>query len=194
LGIYIYRPHRKDSKIVYRKVKGIKTKSRINQSRIYFEAPSIDITQQLLEKGFLKTYINKKGKKKMVPNAITKWIFLDHRTILLRYNAIIRGLINYFEFVDNFHIFHTIVNYILHHSCAKTISRKFRLKTRAGAFKKFGRYLIDPTTKPKIGLYTKPNFKKNTKTLRGKTEQGRISPFNVTNWRLTTNAGFDQPC
>ena len=40
--------------------------------------------------------------------------------------------------MDNYHRFHTIINYILKHSCAKTLARKFRLGSRAGAFKKFG--------------------------------------------------------
>lgn len=34
-----------------------------------------------------------------------------------------------------------IVGFIIRHSCAKTLARKFNLRTRAGAFKKFGKNL-----------------------------------------------------
>lgn len=52
--------------------------------------------------------------------------------------------------VDNYHQFGHIVNFILRHSCAKTLARKFNLTTRAAAFRKFGFYLT-------------VNFKKNNK-------------------------------
>lgn len=43
--------------------------------------------------------------------------------------------------MDNFIRLNSIVSFILRHSCAKTLARKFNLKTRAGAFKKFGKNL-----------------------------------------------------
>jgi len=78
---------------------------------------------------------NKGGE--LVPNAISKWIFLDHRSIILKYNSIVNGLLNYYSFVDNFYEFHTIINFILRHSCAKTLTRKLNLKSKRAVFKKF---------------------------------------------------------
>lgn len=40
--------------------------------------------------------------------------------------------------VDNYHAIGTLINYILTHSCAKTLARKYNLGTRKKAFKKFG--------------------------------------------------------
>lgn len=141
LGVDIIRNTSEESKIVQRIVKGRMIKSRINNSRLHFFMPVPHIMKKLSEAGFTKSYTSQNGDTKIVPNAITKWIFLDHRSIVLRYNAVIRGLINYYGFVDNNYSFHSIVNYILHHSCAKTIARKLNLPNRAQAFAKYGRYL-----------------------------------------------------
>lgn len=114
-------------------------KSRINQARVYFAAPVAEIFAKLEKNGFIKRY--KQNKSLLIPDAITKFIFLDHAAIILRYNSIISGFLNYFSFVDNLAEFQQIFSYILRHSCAKTLARKFNLKSRAGAFKKFGRDL-----------------------------------------------------
>lgn len=100
----------------------------------------------------------------------------------MRYNAVIRGLINYYSFVDNKYSFHSIVNLFLHHSCAKTLARKFNLTNRAQAFQKFGRYLEAPGVdklKP-MGLFTLQNFRKSTSLLR-KAITNPVDPFAVTN-------------
>ena len=109
--------------------------TRKNQVRVKFLMPYKEILQDLAKEGFLKEY---SPGGKLITNAITKWIFLEHCAIIIRYNSIINGYLNYYSFVDNLHRFHTIINYILKHSCAKTLARKFRLGSRAGAFKKFG--------------------------------------------------------
>jgi len=95
---------------------------------------------------------------------------------------VIRGLLNYYGFVDNIVAFHSIINFFLHHSCAKTLARKLNLGNRAKVFKKFGRYLEAPTTgKIKAQrLYTLPSFKKNIRILKKQVES-KIDPFEVTN-------------
>lgn len=114
-------------------------KSRINQAKVYFAAPVAEILTKLEKNGFIIRY--KHDAARLLPEAITKFIFLDHEAIILRYNSIINGFLNYFSFVDNLSEFHQILSYILRHSCAKTLARKFNLKSRASAFKKFGRDL-----------------------------------------------------
>lgn len=138
LGCYFGIPRNKNTKMVKRyHHKSKRTiKARINQTRVVFWAPKKRIIHTLKLKGFIKDY--EPSRPKIVPKALTKWIFLDHRAIIMKYNAVINGLMNYYSFVDNLYIFHTIVNFILKHSCAHTLSRKFRLGSRASAFKKFG--------------------------------------------------------
>ena len=125
-------------------------KSRINQTKVYFAGPVEEILASLEKRGFIKRY--KQNKSLLIPDAITKLIFLDHASIILRYNSIISGFLNYFSFVDNLAKFQQIFSYILRHSCAKTLARKFNLKTRAGAFKKFGRDLGGVTVERKKGI------------------------------------------
>lgn len=147
LGMLLWIPRSKNAKIVkkYNSKAGRYIKSRINQTRIYFAAPIASILKKLESQGIIKRY--DQDRNRLIPNAITKLIFLDHAAIINRYNAIINGYLNYFSPVDNYSEFHQIIGYILRHSCAKTLARKFHLKTRAGAFKKFGKNLETSVTR-----------------------------------------------
>jgi hypothetical protein len=88
--------------------------------------------------------------------------------------------------VDNYHRFHTIINYILKHSCAKTLARKFRLGSRAGALKKFG---------SKLGT-----VENNAVSLKIPTSYTKLKKFNISvdypdplrylNWQLRTQSNF----
>lgn len=169
-------------------------KSRINQTRIYFAAPIAEILAKLETKGFIKRY--ERDRNRLIPNAITKWIFQDHKTIILRYNYVIRGLLNYYSFVDNLSKFHQICSYLLRHSCAKTLARKFNLKTRSGAFKRFGKNLM---LKRKVGKEEKisalaipDSFRKTRKFQVGKFEYK--DPFTVLNFKLESQSSFDEVC
>lgn len=195
LGVDINRKDSGESKIIQRQVKGRLIKSRINNNRLYFYVPVRDIIKKLEKAGFIKTYTSANGREKLAPNAITKWIFLDHRSILLRYNAVIRGLLNYYSFVDNKIAFHSIVNFLIHHSCAKTIARKLNLPNRAQAFNKFGRYLTAPgegKLKP-MELFTLDSFKKTTSLLKSYVTNP-VDPFTITNWSLRTQINLFEPC
>lgn len=94
----------------------------------------------------------------------------------------IRGLINYYGFVDNKYSFHSIINLFIHHSCAKTLARKLNLPSRAQAFAKFGRYLntIEDGKLKSVGLFTLDNFKKTTNVLTKYTTEP-VDPFTVVN-------------
>lgn len=156
LGVDIHIPKAKYAKIVYRKINGRSIPARINQVRANFLMPHLEIISDLAKEGFLKEY---KPGNKLITNAITRWIFLTHREIIIKYNSIINGYLNYYSFVDNLHEFHTIISFILKHSCAKTLARKYRLDSRAGAFKKFGSNLSTEDEKP-VGLKIPKSFAK----------------------------------
>jgi len=155
--------------------------------------PVKEMLKTLQERGFIKLSPNVKNK--YISNAITKWIFLDHRSIIIRYNAVINGLLQYYGFVHNKYSFHTIINYFIKHSCAKTIARKYRLGSRAAAFKKFGSLLTSPKIGKLdgIGLKIPSSFKKTTGELR--TSQGATyDPFVTLKWRLESQIGLIDPC
>jgi group II intron reverse transcriptase/maturase len=195
LGFDIRKMVAQEVKIVQRVVKGRTIKSRINSVRLNFCIPVKKIIKKLEAEGFVKKHITKAGMVIYVPNAITKWIFLDHRSIILRYNAVIRGLINYYGFADNLRAFHSIINLYIHHSCAKTLARKLNLSNRAKAFRKFGRFLAakeEGKLKP-MKLFTLPSYAKNTKLLTQHTTV-HADPFAVMNWKIETQTGFFKPC
>lgn len=57
-------------------------------------APMEILIQKLKDKGFL-------GKEKFIPRPITKFITLPVPDIILRFNTIISGTLNYYSFSDN---------------------------------------------------------------------------------------------
>lgn len=140
VGVDIHIPNPREAKLVTRNMKdGRKIVTRVNHTRMYFEAPIKSIFKDLHEAGFTK---DEKG----TPSAITKWIYLDHRGIILRYNSVIRGYLNYYSFVDNYPAVVWMVKFTLLHSCAKTLARKLNLGSRAAVFAKFGKNLTPKYT------------------------------------------------
>lgn len=121
-------------------------------SSISFNAPIIIIFKKLIQNKFLKR--NKKGILR--PQARGDLVNLDHIVIINYYNSIIHELMNYFNFVDNRKSMKSVVNF-LKHSCALTLALKYKLRTRAKVFKKFGKLLADPQTN--ICLIMPTNFR-----------------------------------
>nr|AYE93200.1 hypothetical protein C0995_000022 [Termitomyces sp.] len=190
LGTYLSIPKVTHKKVVTRLTAKGKILVRANQVRMNFKLPTQEILEKLANEGFLRDY--KKGGK-LIPNAITKWIFLDHRSIILKYNAIANGLLNFYSFVDNLFEFHTIINFILRHSCAKTLARKLNLNGRKAVFEKFGPDLTTPAAGILKPLkFTKLESYKKTRNFQTSTKWS--DPFEVLNWRLTTHSSLDEPC
>jgi group II intron reverse transcriptase/maturase len=190
LGALLSIPNPTHNKVVIRNSIRGKVFARVNHTRMNFNLPLQDILNKLADAGFLKNY---KIGGKLTTNAITKWIFLDHRTILLRYNAIVNGLLNYYSFADNFSEFHTIINFILRHSCAKTLARKFRLNGRKAAFEKFGEHLSS-TEEGKLKAIKFKMLETYAKTRKFNAEDIWINPFDVLKWRLETHSGLSETC
>ncbi len=196
LGVYIYILRRSVSPMVISKIIRGKTRySRINNVRIHFDMPTKEIKLMLIDKGFILEKVVD-GKKKLIPFAITKWIFLDHRAIILRYNSVIEGLFNYYYFVDNIADFWDI-QYFIHHSCAKTLARKLNLRSRAKVFKKFGKALTskaEENTKQKdMSFKLKNSFKVAKNGIRGNIPL-KYNPFETLDWSLRTQINLFDPC
>jgi hypothetical protein len=182
LGTYLSIPDPSEKKVVIRHRAEGKIPVKANHTRMNLTMPTQEILRKLAEAGFLKDY---EPDKPLVPKAIPRWIFLDHRSIILRYNAIVNGYLNYYSFVENLSDFHTIINYALRHSCAKTIARKLRLNGRKGTFEKFGPKL----TAPEVGKLRATDFKmleNYNKTRTFKAVDVWLNPLDVLKWRLET--------
>jgi len=137
LGANIYRPssHSGDTKVIKKIIDDRVYFSRIPASRLSLCIPVRRVIDKLANQGFcdIKGY----DQGKIIPKGKTAWINLTLYDIVLRYNAILQGLVNYYSFADNRPRIQ-LFQFIIQHSCAKLIARKLKLHSRAQVFKKYG--------------------------------------------------------
>jgi hypothetical protein len=181
LGAYVKGLPRVGYMMRTKTVKGDQIRMRANiRSRI--NAP----TKKMLEK-LLKGKIARRDNRNMITaQPLTALVNMDHATIIQYYNSKINGIINYYSFAGNRNECLNII-WILRHSCAKTLARKYRMSTRQ-VFKRFGPFLEDSQTNIKLNiprslraihLYrVKENLNSPIDTL-DKTWFGRLTQTNV---------------
>jgi len=104
--------------------------------RIILYAPILELIIKLQKKGFVKR--SRLGE--FFPIGKSNCIPLTHPQILNYFNSRIRGILNYYSCVLNRNELWSIVRF-LNYSCALTLARKYKLKSLAKTFKKFGRDL-----------------------------------------------------
>jgi hypothetical protein len=93
------------------------------------------------------------------PRSINKFIFLHPHEIVTRYSAIMRGIYNYYTFVDNKNLLQQIL-WILRFSCVYTLARKLRLSVK-GIFRKYGNQIKILHNKKTIMLFKPETLKRN---------------------------------
>lgn len=116
------------------------TRRRKLRIRIYMDYPKV--LSKLSTKGFIKTRIKHEehDQKKYRGTFRGNLINLEHADILRYYNSVTRGLYNYYDFVGNMRqLAH--VCWLIEESCCLTLARKFKLKTMAATYRKFGKGL-----------------------------------------------------
>jgi hypothetical protein len=150
----IYKP--KEPKFTVFKRQDKIRRAKIGHNRMWLLVPMDKILTKLANEGFLKNF---QLGKKINPNAKTEWIFLEQPGIISRYNQMTRGLLNYYSIATNRYAFHLIVNFILKHSCAKTLARKYNLRSRYKVFAKFGK-ILTTEKEPLISFYTEPHYRR----------------------------------
>lgn len=142
-------------------------KSRVTP-RLSLHAPIKDTLTKLMNKGYFRTVLiqqptgknrnnnkNIKNNSQIKPTALRKLINLDHHDIIRSYNGVIRGILNYYSFVDNNKSLGIIVHG-LKISCALTFALKYKLRTAAKVFIRFGPKLKDTPAGP--ALYIPKTF------------------------------------
>lgn len=127
LGTLIRRHSRRYSQGLIRK-RGPR-RIRMTNSRIILECPVKRIVTKLKEQGYAHVADGK-------PKAVTKWIHMKPEDIILRYNSVIRGYLNYYSFVNNRNMLREIV-WILSFSTVFTFARKWNISPKR-VFKKLG--------------------------------------------------------
>ena len=83
----------------------------------------------------------------------------SHKQILLLYNSVFRGYLNYYSFVHNHSRLATYLYWTLKGSCGKLLAAKYTMRSMSRVLKKFGR---DLTFKEKIPTKIKSNQKDKT--------------------------------
>lgn len=137
LGAMIHRPFSRtgDTKVIRKSMNDREYFSRIPASRLSLNIPFRRVIDRLANQGFCIVKDFDQGK--ITPLGKTTWHNLSLYDIVLRYNSVLQGLVNYYSFADNRPRLQ-LIQYILLHSCAKLFARKLKLGSRAQVFKKFG--------------------------------------------------------
>jgi group II intron reverse transcriptase/maturase len=117
------------------KGKDRKFKTRVT-SRTRMFAP----LEKLLQKSIDNNMFKRLQSGKVAPTALRRIVNYDHSDIIRFFNSKIRGILNYYSFVDNAKSLGTLVRG-LKHSCALTLTLKYKLRVRSKVFKKYGKYL-----------------------------------------------------
>lgn len=121
-------------------------KGPVVQTPITFHAPIRKLFDRLVLRGYFRYASNRAE-----PTAMRALVNQDHCNILLQYNALIRGLLNFYSFADNRKSLGSIIHG-LKISCALTLALKYKLRTAAKAFREFGPLLVCPETESNILL------------------------------------------
>nr|UEX92732.1 hypothetical protein [Ophiocordyceps lanpingensis] len=95
-------------------------------------APIDKVTKKLIINGFFK-------EGRPYPKFI--WMQEPKDAIILLYNSVYRGIIQYYRFADNFNGLSAKVHYILKESCARLLAAKYKAGTQAKIFATYGKNL-----------------------------------------------------
>lgn len=123
-----------------------------NKLGIRLEAPLDKIKKKLSQASFMSD-------GKSAPKFL--WLHNEHDQIILLYNSVLRGYLNFYNFTHNYGRLASYLEFILKQSCAKLLATKFSLGTMAQAYKKFGTKLTGPKGKSLL----KPSYKISLKYL-----------------------------
>jgi len=166
LGFNVYRPtsRTRNQKTITKNIKGRQYKARIPATKTHLMMPIDKLINKLKNQGFCKVIDFNQGQ--IIPIAKTAWMPLPLDEIVNKYNSILLGLINYYNCANNFHRMQ-FLQFIIQHSCAKTIARKTNIRRRAQVFKKYGNTISIPINnkgkKTKTSLKLRKSFSKISK-------------------------------
>ena len=160
--------------------------------RIILYAPILELIVKLKDKGFVKR--SRLGE--FFPIGKSNCIPLTHPQIINYFNSRIRGILNYYNCVHNRNELWSIVRF-LNYSCALTLARKYKLKSLAKTFKKFGRDLTFVNDKgKKYKIFRPDNLRMLPENKRFRVnENTNINQLLSQSWSNSlTRTQFDEPC
>ena len=143
LGYTIRAPHFKGTKkpIETVRVNG-KLLTRRKKIRIRIDMDTQKVIKKLLANGFIRKRTSHSNHNRLNLRGTFKGnlINLDHADIIMYYNAVVRGIFNYYNFVSN-RVNVSWIGWLIKESCGLTLAKKLKLRTLAAVFRKFGRDL-----------------------------------------------------
>lgn len=197
LGFQISRRSRIYTESQLSLVKSTGVVRRPSYASIIIEAPIEKLINKLVSHGFA-TVISNSGNRsiigKVVPKSVTKWIFMKPQDIILRYNAIIRGILNYYYPVENRNQFSYLL-WIFKFSAAFTFARKWNISPKK-VWKKLGNPLSVVFKGKKeekiISLYN-PKTLERDRTFKLQNYHN-FDPFSVKYYAVRSNHIWDEDC
>lgn len=186
LGVDIFRRDKK-----YTKSLVTKTKSLLNRkvnNKIIMYVPIEKIVKKLINQNYL--HADKR------PKAVTKWVYLKPEEIIIRYNAVIRGINNYYYHVDNRNTL-SYLNWIMLFSAAFTLARKLN-RSPAKVFKRYGnRLTISYADGKRVQLdipTTLARQKMRSVTPSSSQNKKMLDPFKIKYYAVRSHFVLDKPC
>ena len=162
---------------------------RVSGGNTWMTAPVPSLVEKLKKRGFLEEA------ERWRPLSIAKFLPLNDRDIIHRYNTIARGLFNYYSFVDNRSSL-SKVRWILMESLKRTLMRKHRMN-KSQLERKYGKNVALTINKTKRHpgkriVFYNPDLKRvpmrflNTNKL--------WEPFRALDWKVSIKDKFGSPC
>jgi len=127
-----------------------------------FRAPISDILERAVSNGFAKA----RDDGSIRATSCRKLSSLEDKAIVLRFSSIIRGILNYYSFVNSRSDLWPVVS-LFRKSCALTLADKHKMKTAAAVYKRYGPNLKvqGPIPKDFVTLFY-PDTLKTTQTFK----------------------------
>lgn len=140
LGYTIMAPHTKGITKALEQIKsGGNTITRRKKIRVRISMDMEKVLKKLQTRGIIRKRVSHTNHKNHEYRGtfMGNLINLDHADIIRYYNSVIRGIHNYYDFVNNRSNLLWII-WLITESCALTLTRKFKMKTLSKTFRTLG--------------------------------------------------------
>jgi len=145
LNVLVRMPDPREKKVVLIKAGPHKGHKARVKAEVVLHAPVVALYERMALRGFAK----KRRRGVYTGAGLGRMVNYDHADVLGYYNQVIRGLLNYYKFAGNVSRLIKVVR-TLRESCALTLALKYKVRTQAKVFKKFGADLACPETQRKL--------------------------------------------
>ena len=152
---------------------------RIGGTTLKLGVPLKQLFNRFAERGFFQKA--RKGKAiKLVARRQDKWLFMSDVDIVKRYNAVVRGISNYYSLSTQQSVLYELF-YTLKRSCALTLAHKHKKKFAKWAFDKYGKNLgIEVKGSKEPVVFYLPKVSEDVYGPKSKTKSKEVSMSDLT--------------